>query len=288
MERKIFLLGVGCQKGGTSWLRSQLVKHPAINMGFAKEYHIFDALYIDACRPFQSRRLEALNTQSVQDRNAGNLTKLIDFFSNTDRYFEYFDDLYGRATQIQIVGDITPSYAGLPAAAFERIRAQAQAKGFTVKVIFLMRDPFERVWSAIRMSRRNLQKKYPTRVFHENESQDILRSYKSEGMEFRTRYERTITNLEMVFDPKNLFYGFYEMLFTQESMIRLADFLEISELNVDFASHINVSPKAETGIEPDTVKKVVDYYESTYQFCLNRFAHVGVGELWTGYKYCDK
>ena len=42
-SEKVFILGVGCQKGGTTWLHKQLDKHPNVNMGFTKEYHVFDA-----------------------------------------------------------------------------------------------------------------------------------------------------------------------------------------------------------------------------------------------------
>ena len=43
--QKDFILGVGCQKGATSWLRENLNKHKTCNFGFKKEYHLFDVLY---------------------------------------------------------------------------------------------------------------------------------------------------------------------------------------------------------------------------------------------------
>ena len=42
---KIFVLGVGCQKGGTTWLYKQLIKSEAVNFGYTKEYHVFDTIY---------------------------------------------------------------------------------------------------------------------------------------------------------------------------------------------------------------------------------------------------
>lgn len=44
--QKDFILGVGCQKGGTSWLRNQLNNHETCDFGFLKEYHVFDYLYL--------------------------------------------------------------------------------------------------------------------------------------------------------------------------------------------------------------------------------------------------
>ena len=43
--QKDFILGVGCQKGATTWLRRQLNKHETCDFGFRKEYHVFDVLY---------------------------------------------------------------------------------------------------------------------------------------------------------------------------------------------------------------------------------------------------
>ncbi len=42
----IFLLGVGAQKAGTSWLHQQLHSRPDANFGFCKEYHIHDVLTV--------------------------------------------------------------------------------------------------------------------------------------------------------------------------------------------------------------------------------------------------
>ena len=41
---KIFILGVGAQKAGTTWLHSQLSTNNSIDFGFRKEYHVFDTI----------------------------------------------------------------------------------------------------------------------------------------------------------------------------------------------------------------------------------------------------
>ena len=41
---KTFLLGVGCQKGGTTWLYDYLATSPQFKHGHRKEYHVFDAI----------------------------------------------------------------------------------------------------------------------------------------------------------------------------------------------------------------------------------------------------
>lgn len=50
---------------------------------------------------------------------------------------------------VEQVCDITPSYSMLSAGDFAIVRDGLEAKGFDVKVVFLMRDPLERLWSSI-------------------------------------------------------------------------------------------------------------------------------------------
>ena len=40
-----FILGLGAQKAGTSWLHSTLSKNDNVHMGFTKEYHIWDFVF---------------------------------------------------------------------------------------------------------------------------------------------------------------------------------------------------------------------------------------------------
>ena len=44
----MFLLGLGAQKAGTSWLHAQLNRRRDADFGFLKEYHIHDALPLPA------------------------------------------------------------------------------------------------------------------------------------------------------------------------------------------------------------------------------------------------
>ena len=107
---KTFLLGVGCQKGGTSWLHNYLSKHPNTNMGFTKEYHIFDALYMPECNRFRHKRTDyasAFMNLKIKflRRRLMEIKRRKDFCSDTNKYFDYFADnvepsggvtLYGR------------------------------------------------------------------------------------------------------------------------------------------------------------------------------------------------
>ena len=165
---KNFILGVGCQKGGTSWLRSQLKKSRNVDMGFTNEYHVFDALFVPECEGFLNGKLKALQKTSFDLgglSEKSQLLKHISFYIDTQNYYDYFDYLWYRGgDDLTTFGDITPSYAALPESALSTIKSELEARGFKVKVVFLMRDPIERCWSMIRMQRNSLLRKNPDEV----------------------------------------------------------------------------------------------------------------------------
>ncbi len=75
-----FLLGVGCQKGGTAWLHRYLEASPQCDPGFRKEYHVWDALDLPAGR-LARERIEKQGGQRAA------------FLHEPDRYFDYFPGL---------------------------------------------------------------------------------------------------------------------------------------------------------------------------------------------------
>ena len=282
MKKKLFLLGVGCQKGGTSWLHRQLIKHESIDLGFAKEYHVFDSLYLETCRNFLNKKLDELDwlvkNKKIMSSNQ-NLLRHIDFYRDTDNYFDYFDCLYNKSSSTYVVGDITPSYSGLPREAFQFIKSQLENRGFSVKVIFLMRDPLERCWSQIRMRKLLIGTNSDKKKMSEQD--DLLRLYKTETFQLRTRYEKTITNLEAIFDSDDIFYCLFENLFKIQTIEKIECFLDIAKLDADIQQKVNVSPKNEPHLDEEVSKEIANFYIDTYLFCDEKF---GVRKIWSGFK----
>ena len=180
-------------------------------MGFRKEYHVFNTLYrrngVSNSRLFlrlEKRIRLARNNDASRDALPV-LLKHMGFLQNTDNYFNYFDNLWlGGSPLITHVGDITPAYATLPAKAFEEIKTGLESRGFRIKVIFIMRDPIERCWSAVRMSIGKRIRNGELR-FLNDEIQLLEEIFRSTICERRTRYEETVETLEKVFDSRNIF-----------------------------------------------------------------------------------
>lgn len=289
-RKKIFVLGIGAQKAGTSWLHKQLCTSPYFEPGFTKEYHIFDSLYSPVCKNMKTkllasadRTIKMIGSKIEHPSKPSQHAKRLSFIESTDNYFEYFDYLWLTRPNIISTGDITPSYSTLDAMSFEIIREGLISKGFEPKVVFLMRDPIERIWSMLRMEWRNSGQP----VEFEEAMQRLLTCHRQPGVKLRTQYDRTITELEKIFPPEEIYYGFYENLFKQEYFIKLVKFIGIEIPTPNFNQTVNASPKGEIqNAEPNIAAEIVGTYSSVYYFIRERFGDQ-IMDSWPSYRYLN-
>lgn len=272
---KTFILGVGAQRSGSTWLHSQLNKNASINMGFCKEYHVFDTLFAPQLAPKPSgffRKIGQARARSVRKE-----LRRLSFIRNPQTYFRFFDRLYRRHDITEAVGDMTPSYSMLDARAFRFIRDGLTGRGFRVKVIFVMRDPVERIWSMVHQASkiRRLERagREPLPV--------SIESFTNPYAALRTTYDRTMKELEKVFPPEDIFYGFYENFFTAESYSGLGRFLGLKLAEPDFGTVRNAG-LSKRPLDPAIAREAVEFYAPTYAFVLERFGP-RVTSLWDGY-----
>lgn len=254
MNERTFVLGVGAQKAGTTWLHSYVSASVNANMGILKEYHIWDAVYSKMCK---GRRETALSLLRVNQK------KYIRYrMQNAPGFYEdYFRSIYESGAQIS--GDITPSYSVLTEDDFHEVRGRIKLMGARVRCVFLMRDPVERCWSAVRMSLRKRNKRHC-------EEKLLEQSYSSEQFQFRTRYELICERLRHVFDEDELYFGFYETMFDENELERLSKFLNVP-VNYEYRKmKVNESPK-KSEISTDLREKIKCFYSETYDYCFEHF-----------------
>jgi len=136
-------LCVGVHKGGTTWLYQQLDSHPAFWMPPFKELHYFDQL---------SNVERASSPRCRDERDLRFLESIKNLSAKPYIDLEHYARLF-EAKGSLLSGDISPNYSTL---SNEVIR---QVAGYfpTLKVIFLARDPVERVWSHLSMEVRYRQ-----------------------------------------------------------------------------------------------------------------------------------
>lgn len=255
-NRNVFVLGLGAQKCGTTWLHYAISQSGVANMGHMKEYHIWDGKYVAIS---QHRKIRFRDVAKSPKRS-----NLIRFgMQEIDGFYErYFKRKLGGP--FRITGDITPAYAGLSEVNLRDLRGRLIQAGFNVKVVFLMRDPFERCWSALRMKRR---KQGGTSDLESDQMKSI---YSSEMYQMRTRYELAVERIEKVFEREEVFFGIYEELFSEKEIQRLSDFLTIEIASELLGERKNFTAKSQD-IDHSVKRDVMDFYRETYQFCFDRF-----------------
>jgi len=233
-------------------------------MGFAKEYHVWDAVFSELCQGF---RAEAQIGEG-EERALRRMMQTREGFYET-----YFAQLVNHT--IRWTGDITPSYAMLRADAFAEIKKRLEDAGFSVKVVFLMRDPVERNWSALRMHQR-VRSAQGVHIDDQQLGEVFDKFFRSPQYVARTRYDETIDALRKTFSSRDLYVGFYESLFSQWSIGRLSEFLGLDLTYADAGEKVNDSKQVE--LSPRGYEACRKFYADVYDFCAREYPETK--ELW--------
>ena len=267
----VFILGVGAQRAGTSWLYNYLTSHPCVCMSEIKELHYFNALWsenhrLHAHKLFTSAlkrlasgidRTGSRMSPEVAAQGVRAMTDRIAMFDGGDKaYIDYFRSRV--APHHTHFGEITPAYSLLPVESFRHIRSLFP----NIRVIFLMRDPVHRVVSALHIHAGPENPKT---------GEVFFAALRDPIMVERTRYDLTVSNLRAVFPPECLFFGFYETLFCDASIRALCEFLRLPFKPGEYGQFSNSStgqPALLTSSQIDDGRSV---FADTYAFCRREF-----------------
>lgn len=212
-------LGIGAQKAGTTWLHESLRLHPGIWLPPRKEIHYFDEkldksslsvwrerLFGDHVADkqwrsqFKSRLKQHLKELSMFGDGREDLVWDARYFLGTPGprwYASLFEQGNGRVT-----GEITPSYSVLS----RQKVAQVYSLMPDAKLIFLMRNPIERIWSQSVM---NFEKVIGSSVYSAPEA-TILKGIDRFGSRAFTDYLRTLDTWTEFYGEDRIFVGFME------------------------------------------------------------------------------
>jgi len=275
-----FILGVGAQKCGTSWLASYLARHPQVFMTPFKELHVFDAMFAPEVsgylpeKRFDDLRLLLNRLLNGENRPRSELISAIEKYSlslGENTYLSYF--LKNVRDKHRVMGEITPSYSLIPQHGFRYIRNILLKADLNPRVIFIMRDPVERVYSQLRFNQRRgmaaVQDSYGSALANP-------------GITMRTRYDQTITNLRNEFKPEELLFLFYEELFCDGSIESICQFLGIEVMPADYSRRVNVSPDIGR-MDPEFEKAARSALDVVYRFCADQFGREKIRNLWKTY-----
>jgi hypothetical protein len=252
-------LVIGAQRAGTTWLHRVLRQHPALWLPPVKELHYFDRLDIKRTilSPKERRRVGLKRLASLDPW-------LINYWFRT-RDDDWYASLFrGAQAKGLIAGEITPAYATLDEDMLRRIRRMNDK----MKFIFVMRDPVDRVWSAVN----NAAKKGAADASTVEKS--IERARES-GAVARSAYADTIKRLEAVFPASQIHYCFFDDLRDKPKALtaELLSFLGVepvpaTPLHLPQAVNVAAGSKA---VPPEFSREMAGDYLSMVQQLCRRF-----------------
>lgn len=282
--RPTFLLGVGAQKGGTTWLHDHLAASPQCVAGYRKEYHVFDALDLASERWMHDRitlraRREGRRAVDGEPVDAHGLHRAAMLY-DPELYVDYFLGLLSRDPAYRLTLDMTPAYGLLSAQRLAWIRDQFGARGVRTVSVFLMRDPVDRIWSHLRME----QSRRPERLSQDS-AVHVRELFAEPTYAVRTRYDETLRALDQAFGPDEVHVGFYEQLFTHEQVEAVTRLVGIEGHEPQFDVRVNASPEAAEQLPLDTVRAVARYYRDVYVAVAARFPDLDLAALWPSARY---
>ena len=229
-------LVIGAQRAGTTWLHRVLRGHPELWLPPVKELHYFDQ--IGKPRSWEGRK-KRFRGRLGNSPPIG-LWDLRYFFGR--RSDEWYAMLFHKA-QLKglIAGEVTPAYAVLDDEVFRRI----QRTNPKLKLIFIMRDPIERAWSAVN----NALKK--GRLDEALTVEAALERARRPHPLARSAYIDTIRRVESIFPPEQLHCCFFDDL-AQRPASFVSDILSFLGVTPDDpsallpANAVNVAARGKT------------------------------------------
>lgn len=262
---KRFILGVGSQKAGTTWLHEYMASFDQVGKGPLKEYHVWDALHLSICKRFKAKKRQATRSPAKLIRRR--MQKKDGF------YFDFFEDLL-KTPGVQIAHDITPSYSGLGREVLRDIRQRFESRGVECRAVFLMRDPVERCLSSFKMRASAKGKDFS--------SVDPVVYAMSGGSTLRTRYDKTIEELNASFDPSSIYLGLFEEMFLPEKIAAISEFIGVSPKPERSGTKVNAS-RSDASFSDDTRALIADQYRGVYEYMADLMPKTK--HLWPGFKY---
>lgn len=211
---------IGAQKAGTTWLYHQMKAHPDIVLSHHKELHYFDRMDDGfLLRSFFEKSIRGVFVRSMFLRL---LKKRLWYWGwyymiakiSVRNYSKLFRHVPGK-----VCGELTPAYARLKE---EIIDELAHASPET-KIIYLLRNPVDRVWSQVNMF-------YRTNAELRDKKPEEVIAYKQPMIYNNSHYTSNLLRWEKAFGREQVYVGFFDQIREQPEAVltEVYSFLGIS------------------------------------------------------------
>ena len=256
MRQPPTFIGIGAHKAGTSWLFKHLANHPEVWIPPVKEIHYFDRSpdipsanklatsspfkRIFGNKPWERTRIKGGTKHLLQLISKRNYQMAYWWFNYLYGYYndEWYCSLFKNNKGAKITGEISPTYSLLDDEQISHIKEVNQS----VKILFIIRNPIDRAWSAIRF---RVHKGFKN--IDLNSSDDIINELKRKDNILLGNYKRTIDKYLKYFSPSQILICFYDAItYNPVSLMNnITSFLNITPFNKDNINNnkkINASP----------------------------------------------
>ena len=276
MLRVIDFLGIGAQKSGTTWLMKNLRSHPGVwTPRLIKELHYFDVLYLGYGRESQlnriRRKMETLINKSdwdnaLSDEKRPYFRRLYDpDIAFTDEWYEH---IFSKKKN-SVKGEFTPAYCAIGGRGVAHVRRLMP----DVKLIYMVRDPYERAMSSLRMilERGNVRKRTPAELVEQP-------VFVKKG-----DYAANIPVWEEAFDPAQIFYiPFGRVKSDPNGVLRDVETylgLEHYDKYPVVTKKVNATGKKKITIPPQVNERLRLMAEPQYSYLADRFGEAFLGSI---------
>ncbi len=268
-------LCIGMPKAGTDWLYDQLDVHPEFWMPPIKELHFFDRMQPAELyeRGHSSKKIlklltfatsnraqfrDRIETQrgrqwgSRDDEFLDRVQTMLDCGFSTKSYNELF-----LPKGNLLSGDITPAYCTLDEASIRHISGEL---GQRLKVILLIRNPVDRLWSQLSMHVR----KRPEKASLLKNLAELKEYLKRPGVQARSFASRTYQRWSKIVDPVQIWVGSLDQLKDDAPTFRASviEFLGADPMvyNGQREAGFNRKAQQQKFIMPDGYREFLQYY----------------------------
>ncbi|MEM1275443.1 MAG: sulfotransferase [Pseudomonadota bacterium] len=270
---------IGAQKAGTTWLHSYLADHPQVLVPSVRKElqywnHVrppFDTYGTQTTRgemlKNRARRLAMSVLKGEEGRRKARAWAAFERALRTQdpAHVDYANTLFAFFDGHRAVGEASPEYALLEAETLQEMAALSPKS----RMIYIMRDPVERMLSGIRFALSRHATVTPEaldeRVTLALDDGDPHRDF------WRTRYDQVISKLDATLPRDRVAYFFYETLFSEQEIARLTEFLGVDPMPADFERKVWVTKNREVMPSSTAMTRVKDALQPVYRFVEDRF-----------------
>lgn len=287
-QKPIFVLGLGIQKCGTTWLHRHLCEHPSsqLSANFNKELNLASNGYRRAEPIWRRPRAWWLKRQCFiihglhwASGEKGDFHRPMLGMDRLQLNRDFaasgaHNVLFLRHAQQGFVGDVSPDYAVAAEADLRALRHELEMD-FDLRTFVIWRDPVNRLESALRHTQRDGLKNGEASLLHFAATGE-LRSWA-----WNSNYERAVGRLDAVF-PEAM-HLVYEELFGpsgQTQLDLLHNHLGIASIPGIFGQAFNAAEPGQQALSPELRASAREHLDRQYEVMAERLGRARLASIW--------